>query len=498
MVDDDNISALVSSAALIFVGTIFSSVSGLVERIVIGRFLGPEEYGVVSVCIAVVMLATTGCMLGLSQGIPRYIPRFNDKSDMRGIWASGAVSVTILSLIISGLLILFSNPISDMVLSSGPRVETFVVFSLSIPFIVLFKIAVSAIRGLENTRFRIYTQDLIYPITRILILSILLYFGWSIQSSAFAYLCAGIFSFVLAHLLLNRIQPLLGATTWRFQDLLTFSAPLVVSTMMSILLTRSDTIMLGYFLPSKQVGLYSAAYPIAEGLQLILSSFGFLYLPLASRLDANDERDQTEIIYELTTKWIVILTFPAFIIFAVFPEETLHLFWGAEYTSGAAVLSILSIGFFSSAIVGRNRETISAFGFTKYVMYANTFAFILNIVLNIYLIPRYGIIGAATSSAISFVSLNIFVNLVLKMKFNISPFSTYTFRVFFVLGLILAPLIVLSSTVKLPYMSLLFLFPVVSILTLIAVLVTNCLQPEDEIPIRIFEESLNISLKEYL
>jgi len=354
MVDDDDISALVSSAALVFIGTIFSSASGLFERIVIGRFLGPEEYGIVSVCVAVVMLATTGSMLGLSQGIPRFIPRFSNEADMRGVWASGAISVTILSLIVTCSLIILSNPISRMILGSESQIDNLVIFCLSIPFIVLFKISISAIRGLENTRFRIYVQDLAYPIVRILTLFILLYFGWSVRSSAVAYLFAGLFSFILSHIFLNKIQPLFGTATWRFRRLLKFSAPLVVSTMMSILLTRSDTIMLGYFLSPKQVGLYSAAYPIAEGLQLILSSFGFLYLPLASRLDSNNERDQTENIYEITTKWIVILTFPAFALFAVFPRETLNLFWGAEYTSGAAVLSILSIGFFSSAIIGRN------------------------------------------------------------------------------------------------------------------------------------------------
>jgi O-antigen/teichoic acid export membrane protein len=116
MVDDDDISALVSSAALVFIGTIFSSASGLFERIVIGRFLGPEEYGIVSVCVAVVMLATTGSMLGLSQGIPRFIPRFSNEADMRGVWASGAISVTILSLIVTCSLIILSRavPVIDL------------------------------------------------------------------------------------------------------------------------------------------------------------------------------------------------------------------------------------------------------------------------------------------------------------------------------------------------------------------------------------------------
>ncbi|WP_254532779.1 flippase [Natrinema gelatinilyticum] len=495
MPDADDIETLLSSATLILIGTVLSSVSGLIERVIIGRVLGPSKYGVVSISLAIVTLAATASMFGLTQGVPRYMSRFDATAKRRGVWTSGMVIAGVLSITVTTGLFFFAEELSIRLLGSREYTTVLQIFLFTIPLLTALKMTVGGIRGEENTIYRTYSHDLFYPLSRIGLLGVLLLSGVGLVAPSIAYFGGALIATVAALYLLNRLFSIRGALDWQFRELVFFSAPLIVSMVMSILLTRTDTIMIGYFRTSTEAGLYSAAYPIAAGLQLVLTSFGFLYLPLASRLDAEDSRDETEAVYELTTKWIYIMTFPAFAIFLLFPGQILAFFWGSDYTQAGLSLSILSLGFFSSAAAGRNRETISAFGYTRYVMYSNILAFVVNLCLNIYLIPAYGYTGAAISSALSFLMLNLFVYFVLDRKFEITPFSKYSARIFLGLPMmILPPVAFVSQTIQLSGLLVILLLPFLGIISLVTVMAIGGLQPEDEIALSLIEERLPVKI----
>ncbi|WP_126663205.1 flippase [Haloterrigena salifodinae] len=495
MPDAEDIETLLSSATLILIGTVLSSVSGLVERVIIGRVLGPSEYGTVSICLAIVTLAATTSMFGLTQGVPRYMSRFDSISKRRGVWASGMLIATLLSIVVTSSLFVFAEELSVILLDGTEYTTLLRIFLLTIPFLTALKMAVSGIRGEENTIYRTYSHDLLYPLARIGLLGILFLIGVGTVAPSIAYVMGALITAVVALYLLNKLFSLTGAINWRFRELVLFSAPLIVSMVMSILLTRTDTIMIGYFRTATEAGLYSAAYPIAAGLQLVLSSFGFLYLPLASRLDAEDSRDETEAVYELTTKWIYIITFPAFAIFLLFPGQILTFFWGSDYSQAGLSLSILSLGFFSSAAAGRNRETISAFGYTKYVMYSNILAFVVNVCMNFYLIPRYGHTGAAISSAVSFIALNLFVYIILEYKFQVSPISKYSKRTFSALPVVLLPLLMLTKNIIDPTGVIVILsIPFLGVISILVVIIAGGLQPEDGVVLSFVEEKLPIEI----
>lgn len=495
MPDDEDVRTLLSSATLVIVGTVLRSVSGLVERVILGRVLGPTEYGVISVCLAVMTLAATASMFGLTQGIPRYMSRFDVRSERRGVWVSGGLVSGTVAVVVAGILLLFSERLAVLLLDSRAYTTPLRIFLLTVPFLTLFKITISGIRGEENTIYRTYAQDLLYPVLRIGLLGALFVLGATVVAPSLAYLGGVIAATGVALYFLNELFSLRGSVDWRILELTRFSAPLIVSMIMSILLTRTDTIMIGYFRTSTEAGLYGAAYPIAAGLQLVLSSFGFLYLPLASRLDAEDSRDEVAEVYKLTTKWIYIITFPAFVVFLLFSTEVLSLFWGPDFAKAGIALSILSLGFFSSAAVGRNRETISAFGYTRYIMYANLLGFTANLLLNLYLIPEFGYVGASVSSAFSFVLLNSYIYVVLKRRFDVTPLSAYSTKTFAALPLVVLPVAgVIERTTDVSGVAALTLLPMLGILSLVIVAVVGGLQPEDELVVSFVEDRLSTEI----
>jgi len=488
---EEELGTLVSSAVLIFFGAVLSSGSGLVERIILARFLSQGEYGEVNLGITILFLSVTVSMFGFYQGIPRYMSRFESEEDIRGAWYTGLGISALLAVLLSGTLLLGRRFVLGALFESPGSGGVLIVFIITIPIFVGLRAVISGIRGMEQTRYRVYTIDLLYPVSKVALLGILLWVGLDTIAAGYAYLLALAMVLLISLYLLNRLISLRGPARFRWGEMTRFSAPLMISTIIGTLLVRSDTLMVGFFQPSSDVGLYTAAYPIAQALLMIISSFGFLYLPLASRLDAFDSHGELDKVYTLTTKWIFIVTFSPFLVFFAFSSDVLAIFFGGQYTAAAGTFAVLSLGFFTNAAAGRCRETISALGYTNYNLALNAAAFALNFILNLILIPRYSYFGAAVASAAAYFVTNILAIAVLKRQFDITPFSPHSLRVYVLLPTLLLPLgigvsrVLTLSTVQLPVA-----LVVVGIATLIVVVAVGGVQSEDSILVTYLEEKI--------
>ena len=486
------LSSLLSSATLVVVGTVLGAVAKMVERIIIGRSLSLDAYGEVSIGLAVLTIATTFSVLGFSQGIPRFVSRYEDTAQKRGVWLTGLV-VTLTAAVVTAAALFVAAPTVTRFLGQTDSAWLLRLFFLTIPPTVGLRVGIGGLQGFENTRYRTLVQDVLHPLSRIGLLVAFLWAGYGTIAAGYAYLLAAVVAFAAAHLLLNRLLPLRGSFVTRPRELLQFSVPLVVSGFLAILMSQTDTLMLGYFRPSSEVALYNAAYPIAIGLGTLLGAFNFLYLPVASRLDARDERSEVEAIYAVTTKWAFFLTFPAFLTFAVFSGDVLAIFFGERYRDAGPALTILTAGYFSNALFGQNLRTISALGDTGYLMLINAVAFGINVVVNLLLIPRYGFVGASVASAASYTAMNLAANAILWRKFRITPFSRWSVRTFLSLTLLGPPAAyALSGWVSLSVLTLLpFLLGVGLASVLVAALVGG-LQAEDRVVVEYVERYVGL------
>lgn len=240
---------------------------------------------------------------------------------------------------------------------------------------------------------------------------------------------------------------------------------------------------------------YGYGYPLAAGLPVVLSVFSFLYMPLASRLDEDDNREEVDRVYKVTTKWVYIAAFPLVLTFVAFPGDLVASVMGKTDPRSAVALAVLSVGFFTSAANGRCQDTLSAFGYTRTILVISTFSGLLNLVLNIALIPAYGVVGAAVASALSFIALNAISMAALWWLSGVSPVSTLTVKTFLVLPVVLFPLAFALSRVLTLSLLILPVFAVIAeVASIVLVAVTGCLQPEDTIPVELIEERLGIRI----
>lgn len=492
---EDELSALLSSAALMMVGGIVAAVSKLGERVVIGRLLSPDAYGEVSIGLALLTFSLTIALVGCTQGVSRFIPRYEDTEDRRGVWISGLLVAATFSGLLGVTMFVFAEPIADHLFETDEAITFVRLLALALPFVTGFRIAIAGIRGYEHTVYRTIVHDFLDPALRIGLIALLLLSGMGIVAAGIAYLLTAVVTFVVAHYLLNRLMSLRGQYRTHTRELLTFSAPLLVSTVISTMLTRTDTLMLGYFRSSYEVGLYDAAFPIAGGLTVVLAAFGFLYLPIASRLDADGDRDVVDDIYATTTKWVYIVTFPAFLLLVVFPQEVISLVFGPSYVEAATVLPILAVGFFIGATAGRDRETLSAVGATTWIAIANVTGMGMNVVVNLALIPRYGMVGASVASVASLVTVHGIVCGILAVRYDITPLSSEATRCYLTLPLVvlplaflLAPWIHVSAVTVLPFLL------AAGIVSLVVVGLVGGFEPDDVVVVDAIEDATGVSV----
>lgn len=426
MADDRSLyRTLAKSGSVAFTGRILELGISFGGAAIIARLIGPTDFG--SITIGKTLLSTVGSLvlLGLTTGVSRFIPRYGEKSDKRGILVSAFQTVVPLSVLVAAALFVSANWIATSLFNDPAVAPIIRIFSLAIPFSAVTDLGISAAKGYTDSLPQIYIKNLSIPVTRITLAAVVLMYAPSAPGIAWAYMLAYIVSAGLSLYYLYTRTHLFTRIEYRrsHRELLAFSAPLVVSVLMAQLLSDIDTFILGYFGATSDVGIYGTVYPLASLMMIFNTSINYLSLPVISSLHADDHINKMTRMFRVVTKWIVLSTLPVFLVFLLFPRQSIFLTFGSQYTAGDLTLSVLALGFLANIAVGPAQQTLSSIGKTQSIMYASVAAALLNIVLNFLLIPEYLYLGAAVATSISYAALQGLYLFHLYQQTGIHPFT---------------------------------------------------------------------------
>lgn len=403
-------------AAILFIGTGLGLIFGFFIRVLIARFYSVEHYGVYNLYYSFLLIFGSIAAVGLRDGLNRYIGYYRGKEEEKNIYSSirwGIIIGTISSLLMGAILYLSSGYIAP-ILAEDPFFEYYLkIAAITVPFYTLLLVLISVFRGFERTKERIFFSNL--GRNSLILISILVIGFLSLEfEMVIVAVSISIISITVALYIYYRakIEDLVSKTTTHFKnfkvgkELLLFSLPLLIVSIMAKVMGYTDTMMLAYFQTETEVGLYNAAKPISRliGTGLIVSVF--IYQPLVSKLYAQKKFEENDLIYNFLTKWISFLTLPMTLCFILFPEVVLSIF-GVDYTIAASTLQVLAIAYFIRNLTGPNHSTLIGYGKSKFVMYANSGGAILNVAVNALLIPIYGTLGAAIATGVSLTGMKI-------------------------------------------------------------------------------------------
>jgi len=431
---NESLQRIAKGSFIIIGSTVFGLFFAFIGRLLIARYYTQEEYGLFAQALVILNIAAVFAVLGLREGAPRQIAYFQEKDKQpgtQGIIASSLQFPLIISSVFTIGLYFASDSIADHFFHD-PAVATAIrILAISLPFFVVIQMLSAIFRGYSQVKPKAYFEDIVRNVLFLALLILIIVIGASFSYTLYAFTASMIvtcFGFMI-YGALRLPYNVAGLRYWlKFQagwrELLLFSLPLMATMMLNMVMTWTDTIMLGYYKTSAIVGLYNAAFPIALFLlSTPLVSMAFIYSPIATELISKNLMLDMKRTYTIVTKWVFSLTIPVFAVIFLFPEVVIRIFFGVDYIEAATALRILSLGLFIHTVLGPNSATMIALGKPKVVMWTALIATIANIILNIALIPSMGIDGAAIASASSLALVNIMNSVILYSLCRAHPFT---------------------------------------------------------------------------
>lgn len=205
---------------------------------------------------------------------------------------------------------------------------------------------------------------------------------------------------------------------------LMYSFPLIISTMLSTLINKTDIIMLGSMTSNSDVGIYQITVQVSSVVSVLLLVFNTVFAPEIAKLYHQGKSLRLKKLYIKATRILAVLSLLTTLIL-LFSSEVLLLIFGSEFVDGQTSLILRSIGQFINIAVGGVWLMLSMTGKPRIQMYSNILAFGINILLNLVFIPTHGIDGAAFASMITIVFINVVGYVVVSKQFDVKVFKYF-------------------------------------------------------------------------
>jgi O-antigen/teichoic acid export membrane protein len=365
----------------------------------------------------------------MNNSLLRFVPMYydnNKEQELKGLFLSIIKVIVPLNLAVSVVLFLTSNNLAQKVFEEPELGLVLKYFAICIPLMSLIILSGASLQAIKQIYFSVMIREVLHFILAIVLVSTMFLLGQKLQGALVGFLLAltltalialYLFKIHFARSMRRTIRP-----NFSVRKLMAFSFPVLMVGFSYVILTQTDRLMIGFFLDANNVGIYTVAARIAMLMYLVAASFNTIFVPLVSELNSRHEFSKLSLIYKVVTKWCFTFSVVMLVFFLIFSRQLLLLF-GEEFIEGLLPLIILSSFLLINASTGSNGLVLQMTG-RQNIEFCNALAcVIMNIVLNIVLIPEIGIIGAACATGFSLALINIIrlVEVFLLMKMH--PFN---------------------------------------------------------------------------
>lgn len=176
-----------------------------------------------------------------------------------------------------------------------------------------------------------------------------------------------------------------------------FAGGMAVSTLLALLLTQVDKLLLSKLVSLEDFGYYTLAASVAGGLGFLVAPISNAVFPHLTELVARSEQQELIDIYHRASQWLAAVLVPAALVLAAFAEPLLYIWTGnTNLTQQAApLLALLALGTMCNSFMHVPYTMQLAHGWTGFALRVNMVAVCIIVPAIVWAVPRYGAIGAA-------------------------------------------------------------------------------------------------------
>ncbi len=407
-------SHLTKSALGTFLLKVSSVGLGFLTSLFLARMLGAKGYGAYAYAMAWVGLLGVPATLGFHQLLVRNVAIYHTQKK----WGllHGLLSFSNRLVLIASIILMTGAALLGWVLLSSKNNSSMLsalwIALLALPFLALTQLRQAAMRGFQQIIRGQLPEALIRPLLFLItVAGVYLFFRQyvSVPLVVAVNVVATIIAFAVGAYWLQKAipnkaktaKPQVEARVW-----VSSAVPLLLVAGIQMVNFQIDIILLGAFKDAQQVGVYAVVKRIADLISFPLLAVEISIAPSIASLYATGQIIRLQKMISKSAKLLLTISLPIAVLLITFNKPALSLF-GSDFTKGAFALMVLSIGQLMNAAFGPVGQLAIHTRHEKGTAVVVGLGAMINVILNVFLIPRWGVVGAAVATTVSLISWNL-------------------------------------------------------------------------------------------
>jgi O-antigen/teichoic acid export membrane protein len=405
----------------------FAALLAVGLQVFIARLLGVSEFGVYAYSLNLVNFLAMVGVLGFETSSLRFVASYRAASDWpryNGYLQRTTVITAAWSLVLAGGL---GAGILLGMTGRGGGLEAVLLIALPLlPILATLKNVSAQLQGLQKVVIGQGVQGVLRPI----LLSLLLVAAVSLfkmKASALTTMAINVVvtlaCLAVALSILRRSSPsaALGAGhRYETRAWVKVSLPLFLISISQTLLNSTDILLLGIMVGTSATGIYAVASQLATAVGFTIFAANGIVAPMIAETYAQQKPQDLERLIRISSRSVLAVATPVLLLLLIFGKEALRAF-GPSFVVGWHALALLALGQYSIVMFGSVGFLMTMTGREREASFVIVLCAVLNVALNLLLIPRYGLEGAAAATMIATFARGLILSARVRSVMNVSP-----------------------------------------------------------------------------
>ncbi len=366
------------------------------------HYLSPADYGILELLDLTINVITMLIGMRLGAALIRYYHRYESEQDRQEVFSTALMFIVPMVFMVVVLLEIFAKPIAGLILGDQDYYLYFQIMFVAMGLQTIAAVPESLLKAqVKSVHYSVIT---ILTLVSYLTLNILflVVFGWGLIGLLFSILITKIFNNLMLFIVV-RADLVLRFSWQKLKGMILFSAPLIPASMAMFAIHFSDRFFVSHYCTLDDLGIYSLGYKFGMMIGFLVSA-PFFKIWNTQRFEIAKRNNPGPTLSRFFSFYTLLVVFIGLGI-SVFSDEVVQIMAPAEYAGASSVIALIVLSYIFSGMA-------TFFTLGTMLMYKNIYtAYIqvstagLNIVLNLLLIPQFGIMGAALSTVLTFLVL---------------------------------------------------------------------------------------------
>lgn len=405
----------------VFAGSVVILALHFLQNPIMARYLGPDGLGLYSMVTMIAGIIALIAGLGVNGAVVKYVAEYkNDEGKLHAVFSSAFITMLIFGVVASIILFVLSDKFASMfdTPSLSPLLK---IYAVIFPFSLAYEIIMGLFNGLREMKYYSFINTFQGILTFSFIIAFL-FLGFGVKGALVGTMLAVIASMSISAIGMRKFVHFTSSNYKKYTKKLTFfGSQLMLANAINIINYRADILLIAYFLTATDVGYYAVAVSMSRFFWRIPQSIQMIAYPATSEYWAKDKISSLNKMIDKSMKYSACFLLIVGLGTWFFAKEIIVFLFGQAFSSSILPFQILVIGTAIYGIVIPIGGTLAGIGRPDLSLKIGAAAATANVILNVLLIPRFGIAGAAAATITSFIIIVIlFIYFIIKLtKVNI-------------------------------------------------------------------------------